>query len=341
MRRKNRLSYFFLSILAVSLLLLALSYNIHIGRTINRTVCDKVRNLLSALSSVFPFSLFEVGVILSPLIIFILVRYVMWDITKLWTRVIRALSLISLLPTLYILTLGISYRATEIAGNSSSVNSGERVFRAAAIISENISNIGELKDVPTLEEIRAELSKSYLEISHEYGLNCYNLPKPKPIALSQIMSRLGIYALYSFPTGEVNINTELPVYLVPFTIAHEYAHSLGVSGEAEANFLAYLACRAAGNPYIRYSGEISILEYFLIDIAKCDKEMYTNVCKTLSCQAVSDLERHRGYAEKYHNRKLYTISEKMNSLHLQIWDKNGAAAYSAVVGYVTSYLLPE
>lgn len=340
MRLKNVSARISLCILAVSLILLALSDNIRIGRALNRTLCAALRRFLSLFSSVFSFSVFEVGVILSPLIVFLLVRYVVGDSGKLKTRLIRVLSILSLLPTLYILTLGIPYRTAVIGGKGDVVES-ERVFSAAEVIFKNLTDTGEPKVPPTLDEIRTELSESYYEISHAYGLTFYNLPKPKPIALSKIMSSLGIYALYSFPTGEVNINTEIPDYLVPFTVAHEYAHSLGVAGEAEANFLAYLACRASKNSYIRYSGELSMLEYFLADILKSDKEMYTKIYKNLSSQALFDLEQHREYAAKCRTRKLYVISEKMNSLHLEIWDKNGAYAYSSVVEYVTSYLLPE
>lgn len=341
MRWKNKLAYFSLCLFVLSLILLALSENTLVQKTINHTVCDRVRNLLSILSSAFPFSLFELSLIMSPLIVFLLVRYVTKDVAKLGTRAIRTLSFLSLLPTLYILTLGISYRTDGLQGDAISVNDSESVFRAVDIISQSVNNIGEINETSNLNEIREELAKTYAEISHAYGLNYYNLPKPKTLLLSKAVSRLGIYALYSFPTGEVNINTEIPEYLLPFTLAHEYAHSLGVSGEAEANFLAYLACRASKNPYIRYSGEISMLEYFLADISKYNREMYIKVYNNLSQQALSDLQKHREYAKKYQSLKLYTFSEKMNSIHLELWDKNGASSYSAVVGYVTSYLLPE
>ena len=81
----------------------------------------------------------------------------------------------------------------------------------------------------------------------------------KPIIFSQMLSRLGIYGFYSFLTGEVNINTEIPQVTVPSCIAHEYAHSQGFSREGEAEFLAYLVCRESDSDLIKYSGNISAL----------------------------------------------------------------------------------
>ena len=48
---------------------------------------------------------------------------------------------------------------------------------------------------------------------------------------------------------------------MPFTMAHEMAHGYGITDEGAANFLALLACQAAADPAIRYSGFLSYWDY--------------------------------------------------------------------------------
>src|SRR5262249_4322454 len=46
----------------------------------------------------------------------------------------------------------------------------------------------------------------------------------------------------------------------PFVVAHEWAHLAGYADEAEANFVAYLACRH-GDAAARYSAALIMIEY--------------------------------------------------------------------------------
>ena len=132
---------------------------------------------------------------------------------------------------------------------------------------------------------------------------------------------------------------EFVFMLQPFTVAHEYAHLLGAASEAEANFLAYLACEASENQYIYYSGSLSALEYLLSDIRKIDVEMYTEVYKTLPQNAKDDLEASRIFFERYKGSFLYRMADRLNSAHLEISDSHGAYSYSVFSRYVTHHLL--
>jgi hypothetical protein len=241
---------------------------------------------------------------------------------------------------LYVLTLGISYKSSVGFNEYKGRADVEDIVCAANILTAEIGEMYEArKDVPTLPEIAEKLSESYNKILHACGVKDVYLPKPKPLILSSLMNRLGILALYSFPTGEVNVNKDIPEYMIPFTLAHEYAHTLGAAGEAEANFLAFLACRASDSAYIRYSGNLSVLEYFLNDIAQNDRQMYKEVYKNLPSFALSDISLYREYYKKYSSSLLFGASDKINSAHLNTWDPNGSSSYSMVTVYVTHYLI--
>jgi hypothetical protein len=75
----------------------------------------------------------------------------------------------------------------------------------------------------------------------------------KPVAASELMSRLMIGGFYFPWTGEANFNYQPPAWTLPHTIAHEKAHQRGVTSEDECNFLGFLACLHAQDPFVRYS----------------------------------------------------------------------------------------
>lgn len=72
---------------------------------------------------------------------------------------------------------------------------------------------------------------------------------PKGILLH--ISTAGIY----FPfVGESNIDAGLHTLSQPYVLAHELAHAYGFGAEGTCNFIAYLACKEANDPFIKYCG---------------------------------------------------------------------------------------
>lgn len=77
---------------------------------------------------------------------------------------------------------------------------------------------------------------------------------PKKVVLSEAMSYLGITGIYFPFYAESNVNTCVPSYTLPVTMAHEIAHAKGVSRENEANICAYAVCIRSGDADLAYSG---------------------------------------------------------------------------------------
>ena len=298
---------------------------------LGQNVSDKIKLFISRVSSPIPFSLFELFVILSPVLIFLLIKYVG---TR--ERFFKLLSILSLVGTLYIYTVFIPESCgAKLSAYDVSVSESELISAAKILVSD--VNKASQSEPLSLSLTSKKISESYKKISHGFGVKYQKLPTPKPLITSNLTSYLGILALYAFPTSEICINTNIPEYLIPHTAAHEYAHFLGVSFEGEANFLSYVACAETGVPYIVYSASLSVLEYLLSDIAKTDRETYTKLYNSLSERAKNDIESYREYSEKYTNSALYKLSEKISSSH-QTALGGGGCYYSAVSRYVTAYL---
>jgi uncharacterized protein DUF3810 len=80
------------------------------------------------------------------------------------------------------------------------------------------------------------------------------LGQPKPFYLSNMLGLLGFSGIYVPFTGEPCINELITPAELPFAIANQKAHQRGYAREDEANFIAYVVCINAEDPYVRYSG---------------------------------------------------------------------------------------
>ncbi len=319
---------FFLSLLTYLVSLRKRSVAIFVENHMSRSL----RFALARVSSLFPVSLFEIFVILSPILIFLLVRYVN---TK--ENFLRLLSCIALLGTVYIYTLAIPRGYGTRFSEYDRAPTEDELISAAQILISDVNENSRAEPV-TLSYAAEKIREGYRKISHGYGVKYRNLQSPKPLITSKYTSYLGILALYAFPTSEICINLNIPRYLIPHTLAHEYSHMLGVSLEGEASFFAYLASIETGEPYIIYSASLSVLEYLFADIAKSDREMYTKLYKSLSHQAKLDIEEWRLYSQKYSRTQAYIISDKLNNSHEAILGGGSKYSYSAVSRYVSTYL---
>jgi hypothetical protein len=85
-------------------------------------------------------------------------------------------------------------------------------------------------------------------------------PAPKPVLFSrQTLSPLFIAGVFSPFTIEALYNNDMPDSSKPFTALHELSHLNGFMREDEANFIAFLACRASGSIDFQYSGYMNVL----------------------------------------------------------------------------------
>ena len=85
----------------------------------------------------------------------------------------------------------------------------------------------------------------------------------KEMLVPSLMSGVGVMGYIGPFFVEYNLNPQLLPVQYPVTYAHEMAHVLGVSNEAEANYYGYRICISSSVREIRFSGYFSLLGYVL------------------------------------------------------------------------------
>ena len=151
------------------------------------------------------------------------------------------------------------------------------------------------------------------------------------------MSYTHITGVYTFFTGEANINVAFPDYTVPFTAAHELSHQRGVARENEANFMAFLVCIRSEDAYIRYCAYLNLYEYVLSALAGADSQMYAKAyAKAPEC-VKGEMAAYSEFYQKYKESTVSEISGAVNNTFLIIQGTEGTKSYGMVVDLAVAY----
>lgn len=148
------------------------------------------------------------------------------------------------------------------------------------------------------------------------GLNFTGRPRTKMFPPPGFMRKMGILGIYFPFTGESYIDPTLHPLEQPFTVAHEMAHSYGVTDEGEANFIAWVICSNSEDPLLRYSGQLRLLQYQMRDFYRMAPEEYKVWVKTLDPGIRNDLNSLRIASEAIKPFSL-ELSRKSNDLFLK------------------------
>ncbi len=321
------------------LISLALSYlsklNTSLAVALDREVSARVRSLLSVIFDLFPFSLFEIAIILSPIILAILLILIIRtnNPIALKQRFYSILCVFSLFIAVFIFALpkGRTELSERYIDTTKTVHKSEIVTTAKSLVEK----IEEYKtEEKHSKDVLSDIQRNIKKASHGYGVSY--IPRAKPTLLFGVLSHLDILGYYSYFTGEIIINIDVPTYYLPFATAHEYMHHLGAKNEADANFCAFLLCLTADEEYIRYSAYAVGIEYFLADISSFDRDLYNVIYSTLPEKLKSDLN---SWADFYKDTSLAVgnVSNGLHSAFLEKYDKYGSTSYNRLSKYITIY----
>ena len=109
---------------------------------------------------------------------------------------------------------------------------------------------GDLK-AKKLEVITKEVKEAYSIVTDKYFHPYFG--SVKGMFSSFVYREFQITGVTFSPLSEANINTMNTNAQIPFTVAHELAHTKGVMREDDANQLAFYVCLNSKSPYLRYS----------------------------------------------------------------------------------------
>ena len=319
----------------------------------NRYVSSVFRAALAHLTGWIPFSLAELALLLLPVIVFVItaaiLRYYGESLKEMISSIICVLSALAFMFSSFTLGFAPAYRGSSLdkkLGIERTEVSVEELYTTAQILakkvaeeSENVSyGIDGFSVMPYgYEEMNQKLIEAYSKTCDDYSFVQRLDSRLKPVMLSEAMSYTHITGVYTFFTGEANINVAFPDYTLPYTAAHELSHQRGIAREDEANFMAFLVCIRSEDAYIRYSAYLNLYEYVAGQLSEVDASRYTATYLLLPMNVRSEMAAYAEFYQKYRDSAASDVSETVNDTFLKLHGTEGTRSYGMVVDLAVAY----
>lgn len=320
----------------------------------NEYISPFIRVPLATFTGWIPFSLAEFIIILIPVIIVAIVWYGVKRFSSSWKNVlVFCVSIFSVAAYVFsAFTLGFvpAYRGSRLdakMGLDKQPVSADELYETTKKVVEELNELtdgvafSESSNFSVMpygySELNQKLIYAYELASEKYDFIHTFDSSIKRIMLSEPMTYTHISGVYTFFTGEANINTNFPDYTLPFTAAHELAHQRGFAREDEANFIAFLVCIESPDKYIRYSGYLNLYEYLAGALSSANMEYYAKISTTVDKNVKLERIAYSNFFEKYRENVIEKVSDAVNDTFLTVNGTEGTKSYGMVVDLAVAY----
>ena len=300
--------------------------------------------MLSGISGIFSFSIWDIFWTLFILILLYVLGKVIFRRIKFGIFLLRTLQLAALLYTFFYLSWGYNYFRQPIEKRLNWTRHIEKKDMFPTVLDSLISNANasrvEIKnsDYPAIDSL---IEQSYRENADKFGYPYPNGSRhAKTMLYTWFFAKSGVSGYFGPFFNEVHLNGELLPTEYPFVLAHEKAHQFGVSGEAEANFMAWYICNSSKDNRLKYSASIQLLQYFFAD--PFHHEAIREFLKKFDKKAMADIMAQRNHWKELRNETLDKAQTTANNAYLKTNKiHEGVMNYNSVVRLTLEWYLNE
>lgn len=214
---------------------------------------------------------------------------------------LQLISLLAFVVTIFYIFWGFNYDRVQLqdrlSWTLSPISSDEfqaegklQVIRLAQFSKQHREEIGENAPYQEYRLLEAIMRKEARALAKELGYLDRNRVRCRQLAPAGVLLRISTAGFYNPLTGECNIDRGLHPLQKPFVMAHEFFHGMGVTGEGDCNFLAYVLCSRSKVDYVRYSGELCYWRYMRHTLRRSDEALYAELVERLPSFVIRDLE---------------------------------------------------
>lgn len=327
-----------------------------LANALHETVGVGIRAVMATLTTWIPISLAEFLLISSPILLALLIIAVTRRVKRSPVEGIRfCVALLSLVSVVYTISAfgyepGFYVESVEEKLDIEREDlSPEQLYETAMILVDEIE-----KDLPYVsfpQNTYSAMTFSYSELNKKlnkaYGTLCDTYPdfqrlysNTKPVMLSEPWTYTHISGMYTFFTGEANVNVNYPDFIVVSSAAHEMAHQRGINREDEANFVAYLVCSMSDDPYVRYCGNLDVLNSVMNQLYSASQDLYWQVSDRVPKAVKNENTAYSKFFDKYRKTVVSDVSTAVNDKFITSNNQPaGVKSYGLVVDLVAAYLL--
>lgn len=194
-------------------------------------------------------------------------------------------------------------------------------------------HLGYSSDANTLQQA----VQLYDSAKSTYPFLNYHYPDVKKMMFGVAGNYSGFLGYYNPFTGEAQVNTKVPAFIIPFTSCHEIGHQLGYASESEASFAGYLVVRNGNSPVFKYSAYFDLFSYANGELFFRDSVAAKENIKLLDTLVKKDIAEYRKYLHSYNNPVEILFSNIYGNYLKAHNQPLGIESYDEVVAWVVAY----
>lgn len=340
-----KIRYIILSIL--SAFIIAARVNVSVGEWYATSLYPYISTTLSLLVSWIPFSMTEILVVGTViLMIYVLIRNIRHR-EKIWKIVIKEAEIVAWIMVWLYFGWGMNYFRESIytRGNFTREAFDEVVFKQFMTDYADSLNNSYIPETVEMSVYENDIKERYSSVPDHYGLSeAKSWQHPKKLIFNWLYTAVGVGGYIGPFFGETHLNADLFPQQKPSSYAHELSHLLGVSNEDEANFWAYQICRNSDIPAVKYSGYYSLLPYVLSNASRVlNDDEYREYVLSIRPEVRQQLADQQNFWKSKYSRTLGKIQSVIYDSMLKANKiPSGTKNYNQVVELIiaTEYHLP-
>lgn len=311
--------------------------------------------ILSFISGIFPFSLFEWAIYAGILSIVVYTLYTLFHIfthldqgLKIFlTFLLNLSSIASILFFIFIVFWGANYQRPHFSEKYGIVMAEYTPEDLGELYTYLLDQAGKVRQqLPEDEngnaiplgdhkDIFKRAQLGYDQAGQEFPVLNGNYGKAKAVLASPLMNYTGITGIYAPFTGEPNVNIAVPSITIPSTTCHEMAHQRGYGFESECNFIAFITALSHPDPDFQYSAYIMAISYTSNALASADRDLLLSINANMPEGIYKDLVSINEFWDSYQGG-VKEVAEQMNNTYLQ---SNGVEAGTESYGEMVNLIL--
>lgn len=343
MKRKLKVRYIVLGVLL--LLVWATQWIPALGNLYSQAAYPVISYILSSFSDLFPFAVGDLFIFLSIVGIIVYPIYARIRKKTPWKRLLlRDGEYLLWIYVWFYLAWGLNYSQGNFYQRTGIPYTAYTPENFQKFVDKYIDSLNaSYTDIATIDEplVRRESVSGYNQISDTLGVHRppHSSPRVKTMLFTPLISMVGVTGSMGPFFCEFTLNGDLLPPNYPATYAHELAHLLGITSEAEANFYAYQVCTRSQVPDIRFSGYFSVLNHVLGNARRLmDEKEYTQLFNRIRPEIIELARNNQKYWMEKYSPLIGDIQDWIYDLYLKGNKiESGRKNYSEVIGLLISY----
>ncbi|MFA6401256.1 MAG: DUF3810 domain-containing protein [Salinivirgaceae bacterium] len=295
---------------------------------------------VSLLSGIIPFSITDIFYIF--LLLLLLSTLTLWVFRKINFKKTAyiILTILAITYSLFYWFWGFNYfrQPIETRLELKSIKVTKELFYKGLALQINATN-NAFSTINLLnpEAIESSLDESFVRLGPQFDFTySTRFNASKKMIFSRFFAGNSISGYFGPFTNEVHTNKYLLPVQYPMILAHEKAHQLGITNEAEASFYGWLACLESNSKPIEYSAQLFVLMHFM----KQEKTLYDSldVKPLLKPEVLNEYLMIKEYWKNLRYQKLQNITSSIYDSYLKANSiKEGINNYEGVVTLIIKF----